>query len=80
MHASQPNTAPKDDIFGVCAALGRDFGFNPLFLRITLGVLLLWNPVVVLSAYAVTGLVVAFTHWVAPDPRRASKRGELVAG
>jgi phage shock protein C len=80
MHVSQPNTAAKDDIFGVCSALGRDFGFNPLYLRIAIGVLLLWNPVAVICGYAVTGLVVAFTHIVAPDPRRAAKRGELATG
>lgn len=40
-----------DTLLGACAALGEDFGFNPLYLRMAFATLLLWNPVVILSAY-----------------------------
>jgi phage shock protein C len=79
MPVPQPLPAPQENMFGVCASLGRDIGFNPLYLRIVLAFSLLWNPVAILVGYAVTGVVVAFTHWLAPDPRRAAKHGELAA-
>ena len=48
--------APKDHLFGVCAALGEDFGFNPLWLRIGFAVALLFDLEHVLMAYAALGL------------------------
>lgn len=57
------------NLFGVCAALGHDFGFNPLFLRLVLGVSLLWNPVVVISAYALAGAFVLVSHLLFPGSR-----------
>ena len=36
MHAAQPSLFRRPDtFFGVCEALGEDFGFNPIFLRVT---------------------------------------------
>lgn len=64
--------ARSDTFFGVCEALGEDFRFNPLYLRAALGVLLLWNPVVVLTAYAVAGLSVAISRWLVSNARPAA--------
>ena len=70
MQAVQTSLLARDDtFFGVCEAIGEDFGFNPFFLRVTLGVLLLWNPVVVVGGYAAAGIVVALTRWLVPNPR-----------
>jgi len=72
MQDSQPNLFARDDtMFGVCEALGEDFGFNPLYLRVTLAVLLFWNPIAVFGAYAAAGAVVALTRWLIPNPRPA---------
>ena len=72
MSNSQPSLFARDDtFFGVCEALGEDLGFNPLFLRVTLALLLFWNPVAVLIGYAAAGVLVLFTRLVAPNPRRA---------
>ncbi|HUG45626.1 MAG TPA: PspC domain-containing protein [Sphingomicrobium sp.] len=60
----------NDTILGVCEAIGQDFGFNPIFLRIPFGVLLLWNPVVVLSVYFGLGFVVALSRWYFPAAQR----------
>ena len=60
----------EKNLLGVCAALGHDFGFNPLYLRLTLAVLLLWNPVVVVGAYLFTGLAVAVSYWLFPEGGR----------
>src|SRR6201988_445804 len=61
---------------GVCEAIGEDFSFNPIYLRIALGVALLWNPVVVLGGYLAAGLVVGLSRWLAPNPALA----EAMAG
>jgi phage shock protein C len=62
----------SDTILGVCEALGQDFGFNPIFLRIPFGALLLWNPLVVLSVYFGLGCVIAATRWFFPVSERAA--------
>lgn len=71
MQTSQPSVFARDHtILGICEALGEDFGFNPVFLRVPLAVCLLLNPWAVLAAYAALGALVAFTRLVAPNPRK----------
>ena len=60
----------NDTMLGVCEALGQDFGFNPIFLRLTLAVLLVPFPVQVIAAYLAAGVVVAFSRLLFPNPRR----------
>lgn len=74
--APQSLFARNDTMFGVCEALGEDFGFNPLFLRISLGVLLLWNPVLILSSYAAAGVAIALSRWLFPTARRAAAQAD----
>lgn len=72
MQTVQPSTfARPDTLLGVCQAIGEDLGFNPLWLRMTFGVLLLWNPVPVIGAYAAAAVVVGFTRWLYPNPHQA---------
>jgi len=66
--------ADERNLFGVCAALGHDFGFNPLFLRLAFGVALLWNPEAVIIAYAFAGLFVLASHWLFPGSREPQPR------
>ena len=61
--------ARDDTFFGVCEALGEDFRFNPLFLRIAFAGLLFWNPIAAVAAYAGAGLVVGASRWFVPNPR-----------
>ena len=73
MQTSQPSLIARDHtLFGTCEAIGEDFGFNPIFLRIPLAVLLLVNPIAVVGTYLAAGIVVFFTRWVAPNPRTAA--------
>lgn len=74
--APQSLFARNDTMFGVCEALGEDFGFNPLFLRITLAVLLLWNPVLILSSYAAAGVAIALSRWLFPTARRTAAQAD----
>ena len=72
--------ARGDTLLGVCQALGEDFGFNPLWLRIAFGASLMWNPAVVLGVYVSLGVVLAISHWVFPQGPRRSERRRAAAG
>ena len=61
--------ARDDTLFGVSAALGEDFGFNPVFLRAMFALSLFWNPVAAVGAYAGLGALVAISRWLVPEPR-----------
>jgi phage shock protein PspC (stress-responsive transcriptional regulator) len=58
----------EDTVFGVCEALGEDFGFNPLFLRIAFALGLLWNPLVMIYAYLGLAAIVLVSRLLAPNP------------
>jgi phage shock protein PspC (stress-responsive transcriptional regulator) len=61
----------EDTFFGVCFALGADFGFSPTYLRILFALLFFYSPAAALGAYGAIGAVVALSRWVAPDPAAA---------
>ena len=56
----------NDTFFGVCEAIGREFGFNPNWLRIAFGLLILFNPMAAVGAYFALGLFVGVAHWLFP--------------
>ena len=62
------------NLLGVCAALGHDFGFNPLFLRLIFGISLLWSPEAVIIAYACSGAFVLVSHLLFPGSRGKQQR------
>lgn len=75
MQGSETNLFMRDDTFlGVCEAIGEDFGFNPLFLRVAFGVSVLWNPVAVLVAYLGLGVIVLASRLLFPNPKRSGGR------
>jgi phage shock protein C len=61
-----------DTAFGVCAAIGEDFGFNPLFLRVAFAGFLFFNPMAALGTYLALGIVVLASRLIAPNPRVAA--------
>jgi len=71
--ASTSLIARDDTFFGVCAAIGEDFGFSPNWLRIALAVALFWNPLGTLAVYAGAGALVALSRWLAPNPHTAAE-------
>jgi phage shock protein C len=72
MQAAQSNVFTRDDtFFGICQALGEDFGFSPNWLRLAMGVGLLFAPLATLGAYVAAGVLVGFSRLIAPDRRRA---------
>lgn len=56
-------------ILGVCEAIGEDFGFNPVFLRVPFAASVLWNPLIAIAAYFALGAVVLLSRMVAPNPK-----------
>lgn len=80
MSGSQSLLTRDDTLFGVCAGLGEDLGFNPLYLRILFAVSLLWNPAAAVGLYAGLGAVVALSRWLAPAPKAAEAVPPVSAG
>lgn len=76
MQSDQTNIFTRDDtLFGVCQALGEDFGFNPVYLRVALAVGMLWSPVAMLGAYVAAGALVFASRLIAPTVRRTATVG-----
>ncbi len=48
----------EDTMLGICEAVGQDFGFNPNWLRVAFGALLVLNPPVVIAGYFALGILV----------------------
>jgi len=55
-------------ILGICEAIGEDFGFNPLILRIIFAAGLFFSPTLVIASYLGLGLIVALSRWISPVP------------
>ena len=55
-----------DSLFGVCESIGRDFGFNALFLRLAFLILGLFSIPASIGAYALLGIGVAASRWLFP--------------
>ena len=53
-------------IFGVCEAIGEDFGFNPIFLRIPLAASVVVNPLWAIATYFALGAVVLASRLLFP--------------
>ena len=69
------NTTPlplrNDTILGVCEAIGRDFGFNPLWLRLAFIAPLFFQPVATIAAYFLLGALVGTINLLAPNRKLA---------
>jgi hypothetical protein len=58
---------------GVCEAIGEDFGFNPIFLRIPLAASVIWNPMIAIGTYFALGAVVLVSRLLAPKPKATAQ-------
>lgn len=56
----------NDTILGVCEAIGEDFGFNPLWLRLAFIAPLFLQPMLTVAAYLALGLVIAASRYFFP--------------
>ena len=53
-------------ILGVCEAVGEDFGFNPVFLRIPFAASVIYSPMLAIGAYLALGLAVLGSRLLFP--------------
>jgi phage shock protein C len=60
-------------VFGVCEAIGEDFGFNPVLLRVPFAATVLWSPMFAIGAYFALGAVVLASRLL--FPQRAETAG-----
>lgn len=58
-------------ILGVCEAIGEDFGFNPIFLRIPLAASVIWHPMIAVAIYLGLGAVVFASRLLFPKAKTA---------
>ena len=56
----------NDTILGVCEAIGQDFGFNALWLRLLFIAPLFVQPMLTVGVYLALGLVVAASRYAFP--------------
>ena len=57
-------------ILGVCEAIGEDFGFNPVFLRVPLAASVVYSPMLAIGAYFVMGAAVLLSRLVFPKQNK----------
>lgn len=70
VHETQTDApTAKDNLLGICHAIGADFGFNPIFLRIPLAVGIVVSAKWTLIAYAAMGVVVLASRLLIRKPK-----------
>jgi len=66
-------------IFGVCEAIGEDFGISPMWLRVPFAASVLISPIYSIAAYCALGLVVLASRLLFPARRRLVSTGAAPA-
>lgn len=56
-------------ILGACEAIGEDFGFNPLYLRVVLAASVMWNMKFAVAAYLALGAIVLASRLIFPKTK-----------
>ena len=79
MTKTTPLPLRNDTILGVCEAIGRDFGFNPLWLRLASIAPLFFAPTMTILAYFGLGAVIGLINWLAPDQPAAEQVVDVMA-
>jgi phage shock protein PspC (stress-responsive transcriptional regulator) len=64
-------------ILGVCEAIGEDFGFNPVLLRVPFAATVLWSPTLTLAIYFALGAVVLVSRLLFPRAKPAQAEASL---
>lgn len=69
----------RDTFFGICEAVGQDFGFNPLWLRLAFVAPLFFFPVQTFAGYFGLGVVVLASRLLFPAKTASSAQPALSA-
>jgi len=75
-HAPTPK---KDNLFGICNALGEDLGIDPLWPRLLFATTFIFDPAVVIASYFAIGALMLVVRFAFPRPRPARTSAEVVA-
>jgi phage shock protein C len=67
----------RDTLFGICEAVGQDFGFNPLWLRLAFVAPLFFFPVQTFVGYFALGLVVLASRLLFPAKTAVAEQPTL---
>ena len=59
-------------ILGICEAVGEDFGFNPVLLRIPFAASVIYSPMLAIGAYLGLGLVVLASRLLFPKAKTST--------
>ena len=74
-----PAPAQRDNLFGICHAIGEAFGFNPIYLRLVLVLGVLFDFELALSLYFGAGVAVLVANLLTRRGRAASTGIPLAA-
>lgn len=66
-------------ILGVCEAIGEDFRFNPIFLRVPFAASVIWSPMWAVAAYMALGMAVLISRLAAPKAKPSSVAASTAA-
>lgn len=66
-------------ILGVCEAVGEDFGFNPVLLRIPFAASVVYSPTMAVGAYLALGALVLVSRLLFPKAKATTIVGEQPA-
>ncbi|HEY0597237.1 PspC domain-containing protein [Sphingopyxis sp.] len=69
----------RDTFFGICEAVGQDFGFNPLWLRLAFVAPLFFFPAQTFMGYFGLGIVVLASRLIFPARTAATGQPALSA-
>ena len=61
-------------ILGVCEAIGEDFGFNPVLLRIPFAASVIYSPLLSIGTYLALGVFVFASRWFFPKAHTAGEQ------
>ena len=67
-------------ILGVCEAVGEDFGFNPVLLRVPFAAGVLWSPTMILAIYFALGAAVLASRLLFPRSNSAQAHSATLHG
>lgn len=79
MTRSKPSVfARHDTFFGVCEALGQDFGFNANWLRLAVAVGLLVVPMITVGTYLGLGVVILASRLIFPSREPTAEAAPVI--
>jgi len=73
-----PAQSPRDNLFGICHALGETFGFNPIYLRVALLAAVMLDAEAALIAYFAAGVAVMIAKLATRSSSKRAAKAKLL--